>query len=119
MKGKGVEMLTRGKHRQRQRDFDALMGIGTFLPIITIGFVIYFVSVNLINAVIFTIIFLGILSLLLGNVIPVRRITMEMIKKIFGITIIEMKLVALAKFLKIDYQHIPEHYDCKKIEQSQ
>ncbi len=108
-------MFGLGKHRQRRRDFDALMGIGTFLPIIMIGFVIYFISANLINAVIFTIIFLGILSLLIGNVIPLRRITMEMLKKVFGIRTIEMKLSALAKFLKIEYKLVPEHYLCQKV----
>ena len=104
-----------GKHRQRQRDFDALSGAITVIPIIMIGLVIYFVSAHLINAVIFTIIFLGVLGLLIHNVIPIRSISMELIKKVLGIRVVEMKLVAIAKFLKVEYKLIPEHFDCKKI----
>ncbi len=101
-------------NKQKRRDFDALMGASTVIPIIMIGLVIFFISKAMVDAVIFTIIFLGVLGLLIHNVIPIRSISMEMIKRVFGIRVIEMKLVALAKFLKIDYLHVPEHYECMK-----
>ncbi len=37
------------------------------------------------------------------------------IKKALGITVINMKLEALAKHLKVKFLHVPEHYECKKI----
>lgn len=109
-------MIQIGKHRQRQRDFDAMMGAGTIIPIIMIGLVIYFVSVHLIQAVIFTIIFLAILSAMIGTwCLPVRRISVELLKRVFGLRVMEMKLTALAKFLKIEYKHVPEQYLCEKL----
>jgi len=34
------------------------------------------------------------------------------IKRVFGIKIINMKLEALAKYVGIEFKHIPEHYSC-------
>lgn len=40
----------------------------------------------------------------------------EAILRITGIRIINMKLQALAAFLKVQFVHVPEHYECEKIQ---
>lgn len=47
------------------------------------------------------------------NILPIRRITMHHIKKYLGINVIEMKMAALANYIKVNFIHVPEHYQCE------
>lgn len=46
-----------------------------------------------------------------GGVFDMKRIVF----KVFGIDLVNMKVNALAEYLKIKFVHIPEHYKCEKI----
>ena len=39
---------------------------------------------------------------------------MNSIKKALGINIVNMKLEALARHLKVKFLHVPEHYECER-----
>ena len=48
------------------------------------------------------------------NTLIFRRVTMYHIKKVLGINVIEMKMKALADYIKVNFIHVPEHYKCEK-----
>ena len=109
MMEKGMQIKT--EHR---KDFYHWMGAMNGITWMLMFFVIYAVLMQMLW--IMPLIF-GVLILTMFNIFPFRRNMMkDAILKLTGIRIINMKLPALADYLKVEFIHIPEHYKCEKTE---
>lgn len=82
----------------------------------TASFLLVVVAVKQILWLVAPIFLFGLLVPITANLIMKGENAMlTSIKKALGINVINMKLEALAKHLKVKYLHVPEHYECKKI----
>lgn len=101
------------KQRRRQANFSWEMGFATAFPIMAIFLTIIFIGCGLIGPI---------PVLLFGcAVIPLSIVTLSkggskmiarFLKDFLGIRIGEMKTQALADHLKVDFKHVPEHFEC-------
>ena len=95
-----------------RNDFYHRMGAMNGVIWVLMFLVIYIILMKLMWVIPFL---LGVVILTMFNVFPFRRNMMkDLILKLTGIKVINMKLQALAKYLNVDFAHVPEHYKCEK-----
>lgn len=47
--------------------------------------------------------------------LPGRNAMLRTMKRWLGVDVVNMKLNAVATYLKVSFLHIPEHYECEKL----
>lgn len=103
------EILRNRRKQMKQDDFEA----SVFGGMIVLGIVVAVFMV-------FKLLFWAILAFVAIFLIPTlmkRRIIMkDFLARITGVRIVNMKLSAVADYLKVAFKHIPEHYICEKTE---
>jgi len=105
--------------RERKQVFWHDQGMLTGIALAVMGFVIYGALMQLMWIIPIALVSALILTLGLGPIIMTRRSFMfTALRRWLGVEAAEMKLQAVAKFLKVKFKHIPEHYECEKLEES-
>lgn len=111
----------RVRFRERKQVFWHDQGMLTGIALMAVGFVIYGALMQLMWIIPIALVSALVLTLGLGPIVMTRRSFMlTALRRLLGIEKAEMKLQAVAKYLKVKFKHIPEQYECEKLpEQTQ
>ena len=102
------------KFKEKKREFYYWMGGIHALGFIIVALIIVAALAQILWLLPYAVIVMGLIAV---GVLPLpgRKAMLRTVKGWLGINVIGMKIDALAKYLKVNFMHIPEHYECQKI----
>jgi hypothetical protein len=103
-------------HRQREKDFHYEMGLVYGMSFATAVCMVVGALFGFVNFTLFCMLFGMTGVLCIKIIIKGDRMMINVIKNALGIKKINMKLQAIAEYLKVKFVHIPEHYECHELE---